>query len=45
VVVAVLLTVPVVNLLTPIVGTAVMVHLFEAWRQRGIDAPGATQDA
>lgn len=32
VVVAFLLTVPVVNLLAPVVATAVMVHLFEAWR-------------
>jgi uncharacterized protein involved in cysteine biosynthesis len=33
-VVAVLLTIPLVNLLAPIVGTAAMVHLFEAWRRR-----------
>ena len=45
VVVAVLLTVPVVNLLTPIVGTAVMVHLFEAWRQRDVGNLDATQNA
>lgn len=32
VVIAFLLTVPVVNLLAPIIATAVMVHLFEAWR-------------
>lgn len=32
VVIAFLLTVPIVNLLTPIVAAAVMVHLFEAWR-------------
>ena len=31
-VIAMLLTVPVVNLLAPIVATAVMVHLFESWR-------------
>ena len=30
-----MLTVPVVNMLTPIVATAVMVHLFEGWRNRG----------
>ncbi len=29
---ALLLTVPIINLLTPIVATATMVHLFEAWR-------------
>lgn len=34
VVAAVLLTVPVVNLLTPIVATAAMVHLFHAWQGR-----------
>ncbi|MBL6957688.1 MAG: EI24 domain-containing protein [Rhodospirillales bacterium] len=33
VIVAFLLTVPVVNLLAPIVATAVMVHLFEGWRR------------
>jgi len=33
VVIAFLLTVPVVNLLTPIIATAVMVHLFEAFRR------------
>jgi len=35
--IALLLTVPLVNLLTPVVATAAMVHLFEAWRggQRG----------
>ena len=31
-VIAMLLTVPVVNLLAPIVATSVMVHLFEGWR-------------
>jgi len=34
-VIAVLLTVPVVNLLAPVTATAVMVHLFELWRTRG----------
>ena len=34
-VVALLLTVPVVNLLAPVTATAVMVHLFELWRTRG----------
>jgi len=34
-VIALLLTVPVVNLLAPVVATAAMVHLFEAWRGRG----------
>ncbi len=34
IVIAVLLTVPVVNLLAPIIATAVMVHLFEGWRPR-----------
>ena len=33
--IAFLLTVPVVNLLAPIVATAAMVHLFHAWRGRG----------
>ena len=32
-VLAFLLTVPVVNLLAPILGTAAMVHLFQAWRK------------
>ena len=31
--VAVLLTIPVVNLVAPVVATAAMVHLFEAWRR------------
>lgn len=31
---AFLMTVPVVNLLTPIIATAAMVHMFEAWRAR-----------
>ena len=34
-VIALLLTVPVVNLLAPVAATAVMVHLFELWRTRG----------
>lgn len=34
VVIAFLLTVPLVNLLAPIVATAAMVHLFESWRRR-----------
>lgn len=34
VVIAFLMTVPVVNLLAPIIATATMVHLFEAWRPR-----------
>ncbi len=34
-VIALVLTVPVVNLLAPVTATAVMVHLFEAWRTRG----------
>ena len=37
-VIAFLLTVPVVNLLAPIIGTAAMVHLLEAWRR---DRPAA----
>lgn len=32
-VIAFLLTVPIVNLLAPIIGTAAMVHLLEAWRR------------
>jgi uncharacterized protein involved in cysteine biosynthesis len=32
--VAFLLTIPVVNLLTPVIATAAMVHLFEDWRRR-----------
>ncbi len=32
VVFALMLTVPIINLLTPIIATATMVHLFEAWR-------------
>ena len=39
VVIAFLLTVPFVNLLAPIVGTAMMVHLFEQWRQAENYAP------
>ncbi len=31
--VAVFLTIPVVNLVAPVVATAAMVHLFEAWRR------------
>ncbi len=34
VVIAFLMTVPVVNLLAPVIATAAMVHLFEAWRPR-----------
>ena len=45
VVIAVLLTVPLVNLLAPIVGTAAMVHLFVAWRQRDVGNSGTTQNA
>lgn len=33
-VIALLLTVPFVNLLAPVVGTAAMVHLFESWRSK-----------
>ena len=32
---AMLLTVPVVNLLAPVIATAAMVHLFETWRRAG----------
>lgn len=32
VIIALMLTVPVVNLIAPIIGTAAMVHLFESWR-------------
>ena len=32
--IAFLLTIPVVNLLTPVIATAAMVHLFEGWRRR-----------
>ncbi len=35
VVIALLLTVPLVNLIAPIIGAAAMVHLFEGWRRRG----------
>ncbi len=35
VLIALLLTVPVVNLLAPIIATAAMVHLFESWRTDG----------
>ena len=35
VVTVILLTVPVVNLLTPVVSTAAMVHLIEGWRRAG----------
>lgn len=40
VVMAVLLTLPVVNLLAPVVATAAMVHLFEDWRRQTPGAPG-----
>jgi uncharacterized protein involved in cysteine biosynthesis len=42
VIIAFLLTLPVVNLLAPVVGTAAMVHLVEGWRARlaGEKAPG-----
>lgn len=33
--IAFLLTIPVVNLLTPVIATATMVHQFEKWRRRG----------
>ena len=33
--IAFLLTIPVVNLLMPVVATAAMVHLFEKWRPQG----------
>lgn len=33
--IAFLLTIPVVNLLTPVIATSAMVHLFEKWRRRG----------
>jgi len=33
--IAFLLTIPVVNLLTPVIATAAMVHQFEKWRRRG----------
>ncbi len=36
VIIAFLLTVPVVNLLAPVIATATMVHLFESWRQRRV---------
>lgn len=39
--IALLLTVPVVNLLTPILATATMVHLFQSWRPAG--EPGAKE--
>ena len=34
--IAFLLTLPLINLLTPVVATAAMVHLFESWRHRNI---------
>lgn len=36
---AFLMTVPIVNLLTPIIATATMVHLFEDWRAREAGVP------
>jgi uncharacterized protein involved in cysteine biosynthesis len=33
-----LMSVPVLNLIVPIIATAVMVHLVQAWRGRMIDA-------
>lgn len=38
-----LLTVPVVNLLTPVIATAAMVHLFEAWRHAGTGPKAAAE--
>lgn len=35
IIIAFLLTIPVVNLLMPVVATAAMVHLFESWRRSG----------
>ena len=35
VLIALMLTIPVVNLLAPIVATAAMIHLFEGWRSQG----------
>jgi CysZ protein len=43
--VALLLTIPIVNLLAPVVGTAAMVHLFQAWRQRDVGDSGSTPNA
>ncbi len=45
VLVAFLLTVPIVNLVAPIVGAAAMVHLFVAWRQRDAGHLNAAQNA
>lgn len=45
VLVALLLTVPIVNLVAPIVGAAAMVHLFVAWRQRDVGHVNAAQNA
>lgn len=36
---ALLLTIPVVNLLAPVVGVAAMVHLFETWRRQAVAVP------
>ena len=44
VVLAFLLTVPVVNLLAPIIGTAAMVHLFQAWRTDKTPVKAAQQE-
>ncbi|MBL6928818.1 MAG: EI24 domain-containing protein [Rhodospirillales bacterium] len=38
--IAFLLTVPVVNLLAPVIGTAAMVHLVQRWRNGGMPAAG-----
>lgn len=40
--IAFLLTIPLVNLLMPVVATAAMVHLFEGWRQNGTTLPEHT---
>lgn len=39
--IALLLTLPVVNLLTPVVATAAMVHLFQKWRGNQPDSQGS----
>jgi uncharacterized protein involved in cysteine biosynthesis len=40
VLIAFLLTVPLVNLVAPVIGTAAMVHLFQRWRDRGAPDSG-----
>lgn len=42
---AMLMTIPIINLLTPVIATATMLHLFEGWRRKGGAALARRQTA